>query len=296
MPTNSEFLELPNSPPESIWFRVWLRLKQNRAALISMSLIVIVIISALIGPVLSSYSGEDIDYESIAVAPSIVNGHLFGTDSLGRDLFVRTMEGSRISLLIGLVATLVSLVIGIHYGAIAGYYGGRVDEIMMRIVDILYSMPFMFFVILLMVFFGRNIFLIFIAIGAINWLDIARIVRGQTLSLKQQGYVEAAKIYGASHWQVIKRHIIPNLIGIVIVYITLTIPQVILVESFLSFLGLGIQEPMTSLGALVSEGAEEMESSSWMLIFPALFLSLILFCFNFIGDGLRDAIDPKQVN
>ena len=154
----------------------------------------------------------------------------------------------------------------------------------------------MFFVILLMVFFGRNIFLIFIAIGAINWLDIARIVRGQTLSLKQQGYVEAAKIYGASHWQIIKRHIIPNLFGIVIVYITLTIPQVILVESFLSFLGLGIQEPMTSLGALVSEGADEMESSSWMLVFPAMFLSLLLFCFNFIGDGLRDAIDPKQVN
>ncbi len=283
-------------PVESTGRRVWLRLKQNRAALVSMSLIMVVIVAALIGPMLSSYSIDDIDYDAIAVAPSISNGHLFGTDGLGRDLFVRTMEGSRISLLIGVVATLVSLLIGIHYGAIAGYYGGRVDAVMMRIVDILYSMPFMFFVILLMVFFGRNIFLIFIAIGAINWLDIARIVRGQTLSLKQQGYVEAARIYGASHWQIIKRHIIPNLFGIVIVYITLTIPQVILVESFLSFLGLGIQEPMTSLGALVSDGAEEMESSSWMLIFPALFLSLLLFCFNFIGDGLRDAIDPKQAD
>jgi len=296
MPVNSESLELSESPPESIWSRVWLRLQQNRAALVSMSLIVIIIVSALLGPMFSSFTIEDIDYEAIALAPSISNGHLFGTDSLGRDLFVRTMEGSRISLLIGVVATLVSLVIGIHYGAVAGYYGGRVDAVMMRFVDILYSMPFMFFVILLMVFFGRNIYLIFIAIGAINWLDIARIVRGQTLSLKQQGYVEAAKIYGASHWQIIRRHIIPNLIGIVIVYITLTIPQVILVESFLSFLGLGIQEPMTSLGALVSEGAEEMESSSWMLFFPAIFLSLLLFCFNFIGDGLRDAIDPKQVN
>ena len=291
MPVEPDPTELLQSPLH----RVWLRLKQNRAALVSMSLIIAIIVAALIGPVISNYTSEDIDYEAIAIGPSMATGHIFGTDSLGRDLFVRTMEGSRISLLIGLVATLVSLVIGIHYGAVAGYYGGRVDAVMMRIVDILYSMPFMFFVILLMVFFGRNIFLIFIAIGAINWLDIARIVRGQTLSLKQQGYVEAARIYGASHWQIIKRHIIPNLIGIVIVYITLTIPQVILVESFLSFLGLGIQEPMTSLGALVSDGAEEMESSSWMLIFPALFLSLLLFCFNFIGDGLRDAIDPKQV-
>ncbi len=295
MPVNVD-MTLTESPPESVWRRVWLRLKQNRAALVSMSLIVVVIVAAIIGPMLSSYNVEDIDYDAIAIAPSISTGHFFGTDSLGRDLFVRTMEGSRISLLIGVVATLVSLVIGIHYGAVAGYYGGRVDAIMMRFVDILYSMPFMFFVILLMVFFGRNIFLIFIAIGAINWLDIARIVRGQTLSLKQQGYVEAARIYGASHWQIIKKHIIPNFIGIVIVYITLTIPQVILVESFLSFLGLGIQEPMTSLGALVSDGAEEMESSSWMLIFPAVLLSLLLFCFNFIGDGLRDAIDPKQVN
>ncbi|VAW92385.1 Oligopeptide transport system permease protein OppC (TC 3.A.1.5.1) [hydrothermal vent metagenome] len=296
MSVDVDVLILPENLPESTRRRVWLRLKQNRAALVSIGLIVTVIVAALIGPMLSSYTIEDIDYDAIAVAPSFTNGHLFGTDSLGRDLFVRTMEGSRISLLIGLVATIVSLIIGIHYGAIAGYYGGRVDAVMMRIVDILYSMPFMFFVILLMVFFGRNIYLIFIAIGAINWLDIARIVRGQTLSLKQQGYVEAARIYGASHWQIIRRHIIPNLFGIVIVYITLTIPQVILIESFLSFLGLGIQEPMTSLGALVSDGAEEMESSSWMLIFPALFLSVLLFCFNFIGDGLRDAIDPKQVN
>ena len=274
--------------------RIWQRLKQNRAALISMCLVSLLVIVTLLGPLFSSYSIEDIDYEAIAASPSFTNGHVFGTDSLGRDLFVRTMQGSRISLLIGLVATLVSLVIGIHYGAIAGFVGGRTDAIMMRIVDILYSMPFMFFVILLMVFFGRNIVLIFIAIGAINWLDIARIVRGQTLSLKQQTYVDAARIYGASHWQIIKRHIIPNLIGIVIVYVTLTIPQVILVESFLSFLGLGVQEPMTSLGTLVSEGAEVMESHQWIVLFPAVVLSLILFCFNFIGDGLRDAFDTRQ--
>lgn len=275
--------------------QVWLRLKSNRAALTSMGVIGLLIAVVLIGPWFSSFTVEDIDYDAIAVAPSITSGHLFGTDSLGRDLFVRTLAGSRISLAIGIVATLVSLIIGINYGAIAGYFGGRVDALMMRLVDILYAMPFMFFVILLMVFFGRNIFLIFIAIGAINWLDIARIVRGQTLTIKQQAYVEAARIYGASHWQIIQRHIVPNLLGIVMVYITLTIPQVILVESFLSFLGLGIQEPMTSLGALVSEGANEMESSNWMLIFPAIFLSIILFCFNFIGDGLRDALDPKQV-
>ena len=274
--------------------QVWLRLKTNRAALTSMMVISVLVVVVVIAPWLSPFDGEDIDYEAIATAPSIANGHFFGTDGVGRDLFVRTMEGSRISLLIGLVATLVSLTIGINYGAIAGYFGGRVDAVMMRLVDILYAMPFMFFVILLMVFFGRNILLIFIAIGAINWLDIARIVRGQTLAIKQQAYVDAAGIYGASHWKIIQRHIVPNLLGVVMVYITLTIPQVILVESFLSFLGLGIQEPMTSLGALVSEGANEMESYSWMLVFPAIFLSIILFCFNFIGDGLRDALDPKQ--
>jgi oligopeptide transport system permease protein len=276
--------------------QVWLRLKANRAALVSMIVVAVLILVVLVAPWFSPFNSEDIDYEAIAAAPSVSSGHLFGTDSVGRDLFVRTMEGSRISLAIGLVATLVSLLIGINYGAIAGYFGGRVDAIMMRLVDILYAMPFMFFVILLMVFFGRNIFLIFIAIGAINWLDIARIVRGQTLAIKQQAYVDAAGIYGASHWKIIQRHIVPNLLGIVVVYITLTIPQVILVESFLSFLGLGIQEPMTSLGALVSEGANEMESYSWMLIFPAAFLSVILFCFNFIGDGLRDALDPKQAS
>ena len=273
------------------------RLRQfaaNRAARASMAVLLVLIALSLFGPWLSPNNGEDIHYDYIAVAPTIEHGHIFGTDSIGRDLFVRTMQGSRLSLLIGVVATLVSLLIGIQYGAIAGYFGGRIDAVMMRIVDILYAMPFMFFVILLMVFFGRNIFLIFIAIGAINWLDIARIVRGQTLSLRQREYVQSARISGASHWQIIRRHIVPNLLGVVVVYITLTIPQVILVESFLSFLGLGVQEPMTSLGALVSEGAQEMESYLWVLIFPAFCLSVLLFCFNLIGDGLRDALDPKQ--
>jgi oligopeptide transport system permease protein len=230
----------------------------------------------------------------ISVAPDLASGHVFGTDSLGRDLFVRTLQGGRISLLVGVVATLVSLGIGVAWGATAGYVGGRVDHVMMRIVDILYAMPFMFFVILLMVFLGRNILLIFVAIGAINWLDMARIVRGQTLSLKEKEFVEAAEAMGVGAFDIIRRHIVPNLLGVVVVYVTLTIPQVILVESFLSFLGLGVQEPMTSWGALVNEGAQEMESAPWMLIIPALFLATTLFCFNFIGDGLRDALDPKD--
>ncbi len=266
----------------------------NRAAKVSLLLLLALVMAAIVGPWLSPNDSEAIHYDAIAVAPTWQNGHVFGTDSIGRDLFVRTMEGSRLSLLIGVVATLVSLLIGVNYGAVAGYFGGRVDAVMMRIVDILYAMPFMFFVILLMVFFGRNILLIFIAIGAINWLDIARIVRGQTLSLRQREYVQSAQISGASAWQIIRRHIVPNLLGVVIVYITLTIPQVILVESFLSFLGLGIQEPMASLGALVNDGAQEMETHLWMLLFPAICLSLLLFCFNLIGDGLRDALDPKQ--
>ena len=226
--------------------------------------------------------------------PTLADGHLFGTDALGRDLLSRTLQGGRMSLLVGLVSTIVSLVIGIAWGATAGFIGGRTDRIMMRIVDILYALPFMFLVILLMVLFGRQIVLIFVAIGAINWLDMARIVRGQTLGLKQREFVEAARVSGVGTARIILRHIVPNLLGVVVIYVTLTIPQVILVESFLSFLGLGVQEPMTSWGALVSEGAQEMENAPWMLVFPSLFLALTLFCFNFLGDGLRDALDPRD--
>jgi oligopeptide transport system permease protein len=226
--------------------------------------------------------------------PTLADGHLFGTDALGRDLLSRTLQGGRMSLLVGLVSTIVSLVIGIAWGATAGFIGGRTDRIMMRIVDILYALPFMFLVILLMVLFGRQIVLIFVAIGAINWLDMARIVRGQTLGLKQREFVEAARVSGVGTARIILRHIVPNLLGVVVIYVTLTIPQVILVESFLSFLGLGVQEPMTSWGALVSEGAQEMENAPWMLLFPSLFLAITLFCFNFLGDGLRDALDPRD--
>ena len=193
-----------------------------------------------------------------------------------------------------LVSTAVSLAIGVLYGAVAGYVGGRLDQLMMRMVDVLYALPFMFLVILLMVLFGRNIVLIFIAIGAINWLDMARIVRGQTLSLRNREFVEAARAGGVPAGRIIRRHIVPNLLGVVVVYVTLTIPHVILVESVLSFLGLGVQEPMTSWGALVNEGAQELETAWWMIVFPSLFLALTLFCFNFLGDGLRDALDPRD--
>jgi oligopeptide transport system permease protein len=257
-------------------------------------ILVIVTLMVMIAPLFIPYSIDATDWDNISIGPSLSGGHWFGTDGLGRDLFVRTLQGGRISLLVGVVATMVSLIIGVTYGAVSGYLGGRVDQVMMRIVDILYALPFMFLVILLMVFFGRNIVLIFVAIGAINWLDMARIVRGQTLSLKHREFIEAARAGGVTTPRIIRRHIVPNLLGVVAVYVTLTIPQVILVESFLSFLGLGVQEPMTSWGALVNEGAQEMENAPWMLVFPALFLTVTLFCFNFLGDGLRDALDPRD--
>ena len=278
----------------SLWQDARERLFANRAAVAAMAVLVVIVVLAIAAPWFSPYAFDDTDWEQISTPPSLATGHVFGTDSVGRDLFVRTMYGGRMSLLVGVVATLVSLVIGISYGAIAGYAGGRLDGIMMRIVDILYAMPFMFFVILLMVFFGRNILLIFVAIGMINWLDMARIVRGQTLALKHKEFIEAAEAGGVPPLTIIRRHIVPNLLGVVVVYVTLTIPQVILVESFLSFLGLGVQEPNTSWGALVNEGAADMEVAPWSLIFPALFLAATLFCFNFIGDGLRDALDPKD--
>ena len=278
----------------SLWSDARRRLLANRAAVTAGGILLTLAVLVIVGPWLSPYEYDQTDWGMISIPPDLASGHLFGTDSLGRDLFVRTLQGGRISLLVGVVATLVSLVIGVAWGATAGYFGGRVDHVMMRIVDILYAMPFMFFVILLMVLFGRHILLIFVAIGAINWLDMARIVRGQTLSLKEKEFVEAAEAMGVGGFDIIRRHIVPNLLGVVVVYVTLTIPQVILVESFLSFLGLGVQEPMTSWGALVNEGAQEMESAPWMLIIPALFLATTLFCFNFIGDGLRDALDPKD--
>ena len=278
----------------SPWEDAWHRLLKNRAAVYSAFIMAFMILLVVFGPMLISWESDFTDWDHTSSPPSLASGHWFGTDAVGRDMLVRTLEGGRISLLVGLVATIVSLVIGVSYGATAGYFGGRVDRMMMRVVDIVYALPFMFFVILLMVVFGRHIVLIFVAIGAVNWLDMARIVRGQTLSLRNTEFVEAARACGVSDWAIIRRHIIPNLLGVVIVYVTLTIPQVILLESFLSFLGLGVQEPMSSWGALVANGAQDMESSPWTLIVPATFLTVTLYCFNYIGDGLRDALDPKD--
>lgn len=279
----------------SLWQDARRRLFHNKAAVISMILLGIIVILAILAPYLSPWPYDEPDWGyDFPGPPSVEYQHPFGTDGNGRDLFVRTLYGARISLMVGILATSVSLLIGVTYGATAGFIGGRVDNVMMRIVDILYSLPFMFFVILLMVFFGRNIFLIFIALGAVEWLTMARIVRGQTLSIKKKEFIEAAHAVGVPNWKIILRHIIPNVLGPVIVYMTLTIPMVILTESFLSFLGLGVQEPLTSWGVLISEGAKQMESAPWMLVFPATFLAVTLFCFNFIGDGLRDALDPKD--
>ncbi len=247
---------------------------------------------AIVGPWLSEHSYLATNFDNILDAPGAE--HVFGTDDLGRDLFVRTMLGIRVTLIVAIVASIVSLVIGVLYGAFAGYVGGRVDSVMMRFVDVLYAMPFIFFVILLMVAFERNFILIFVAIGAINWLDMARIVRGQTLAIKERPFVEAARLSGVSTTGIIVRHITPNLIGIVVVYVTLTIPQAILVESFLSFLGLGIQEPKTSLGALVEAGVNHMEGAPWLLLIPGALLAVILMCFNFLGDGLRDWFDVRS--
>lgn len=269
-------------------------IRSNRLVAFCLGALLLIAALSIIGPLASPYGIDEISFEDNFRQPTLDDGHWFGTDDLGRDLFVRTLKGMQITFLVAIVATLVSLIIGVMYGAIAGYLGGKTDALMMRAVDALYAMPFIFFVILLMVVFERSLTLMFVAIGAINWLDTARIVRGQTISLKQRAFVDAARMVGVSNFAIIVRHIAPNLLGIVVVYVTLTIPQIILFESFLSFLGLGIQEPQTSLGALVSEGVARMERAPWMLLFPASFLAAILLCLNFLGDGLRDLVDPKS--
>ena len=274
--------------------RTWQRVRRNRVIVISGGILTGLVLVAIIGPMVSPHDYLQTDFGNILQAPSIAGGHPFGTDDLGRDLFVRTLLGVQVTIVIALIASAVSLVIGVLYGAVAGFAGGRVDAIMMRFVDTLYALPFIFFVILLMVAFERNFFLIFVAIGAVNWLDMARIVRGQTLSLREREFVQAAQLTGVSFARIVLRHIAPNLIGVVVVYVTLTIPQAILVESFLSFLGLGIQEPQTSLGALVNAGVNQMEGASWVLLIPATLLALILLCFNFVGDALRDVFDSRR--
>jgi oligopeptide transport system permease protein len=275
-----------------LWRDAWRRLRRDRAAVASLIVLGVLAVASLIGPALSPHAHDALDWRALAVAPG-QGTHWLGTDRLGRDLLVRTLHGTRISFAIALLATTVSVIIGVAWGAVAGYVGGRLDALMMRIVDALYSLPFIFFVIVLTVLFGRSVVLLFIAIGAVGWLTMARIVRGQTLSLRHKEFIEAAVVSGASTGHILARHVVPNVLGTVIVYASLIIPQMILFESFLSFLGLGVQEPLASLGSLVAQGATEMESASWMLIVPAAALVILLACFNFLGDGLRDALDPR---
>ena len=271
------------------------RLLANRAAVASLAVLALLVLVAVFGPYASRHTFEAVDWSlsPLASPPSLANGHWLGTDGNGRDLFVRICAGTRVSLAIALLATAVSLAIGVAWGATAGYLGGRVDAWMMRFVDVLYALPYMFFVIILTVVFGRSLVLIFLAIGAVGWLTMARIVRGQALALRRQPFIDAAVALGLPAHRIIARHVVPNVIGTVVVYATLTVPQVILFESFLSFLGLGVQEPLTSLGRLVAEGALDMESAPWQLLAPSAVLALVLLCLNFIGDGLRDALDPR---
>jgi oligopeptide transport system permease protein len=277
-----------------LWWDAWGRLRRNRAALVSLVVLALLGCLSLIGPLLSPHAYDALDWRALASPPSLQGTHWLGTDRLGRDLLVRTLHGTRLSIEIALLATAVSVVIGVAWGAVAGYVGGRVDAVMMRIVDALYSLPYIFFVIVLTVLFGRSVLLLFVAIGAVGWLTMARIVRGVTLSLRHKEFIEAAVAGGATTAHILSRHVVPNVMGTVIVYASLIIPQMILFESFLSFLGLGVQEPLASLGSLVAQGAAEMESAVWILVVPAATLVTLLACCNFLGDGLRDALDPRS--
>lgn len=275
----------------SLWKDAWLRLRKNHMAVFGFVVVVVIALASIIGPFMIKYSYETQDLNLGAKPPSAE--HWLGTDKLGRDQLSRILYGGRISLMVGLCATGVSLTIGVLYGTVAGFVGGKLDALMMRIVDILYALPFTIFVILLMVFFGRNIILLFLAIGAVEWLTMARIVRAQVQSLRKQEFIEACISLGLSRKRIILRHMIPNVLGPIVVYTTLTIPSVMLLEAFLSFLGLGVQPPMSSWGLLIKDGADMMEEAPWLLIYPGLLFSLTLFSLNFLGDGLRDALDPK---
>lgn len=276
----------------SLWHDAYLRLKKNHLAMAGLVLLVVMLLFCFLGPLFLAQDYAEQDRDDRYAAPSAQ--HWFGTDQLGRDQFVRVLIGGRVSLLVGLAATAVSLLIGVTYGATAGFAGGRADNAMMRIVDILYALPFTIFVIILVTYFGRNIFLVFVAIGCVEWLTMARIVRGQILSLKMKEFIEAAYTLALPRRRILFRHLIPNALGPIIVYTTLTIPKVMLVEAFISYLGLGVQAPMSSWGTLIKEGADRFEQYPWLLLFPGLAMSLTLFSLNFLGDGLRDALDPRS--
>ena len=297
---SKNFSESGGIKGRSLWYDARTRFLKNKAAVTSLIILSIILIFTFLGPLFAQWSNEEIDWAilgdiSTLGMPSFNTGHFFGTDELGRDLYSRVIQGTKISLMVGVVGALIAVFVGTLYGAIAGYFGGRIDTIMMRIVDILMSIPYMFVLILLLVIFGRSIFMLFVGIGLISWLDMSRIVRGQTLSIKKKEFIEAAVATGVGNFTIILRHIIPNLLGVVAVYATLLVPGMILTESFISFLGLGIQEPNTSWGALISEGAKTMRYGTlWQLLFPLFFFVVSLFSLFFIGDGLRDALDPKD--
>ena len=284
----------------SLWADARTRFMRNKAAMISLVILSLIVLFSFVGPYFAVWTYEQIDWNTMGSAatlgmPSIETGHYFGTDDLGRDIYSRVIQGTQISLMVGVVGATIAVVVGTLYGATSGYIGGRTDQIMMRIVDILMAIPFMFVLILLLVVFGRSIVMLFVGIGLLSWLDMSRIVRGQTLNLKNKEFIEAAQATGVSDYKIIMRHIVPNLLGIVAVYATLLIPGIIIAESFISFLGLGVQEPKTSWGALISEGAGTINyDTEWQLLVPLSFFIVTLFCIYLIGDGLRDALDPKE--
>ena len=284
----------PEVKGRSPWADARARFLRNKAALVSLCLLSLIVMVCLLGPYLLPHAFDSADWEAMSLPPTLKNAHFFGTDESGRDLLVRSLIGGRVSLMVGLLATLSSVALGIAWGATAGFIGGRVDTFMMRVVDMMYAVPYLLIAILMVTILGRAFYLVVITITVFSWMDMARVVRGQTLSLRSKEFIEAARAVGVPTRRIIFAHIVPNLLGVVVIYTTVTVPGVILTESVLSFLGLGIQEPMTSWGVLIHDGASVMEISPWMLLFPAAMLSLTLYCFNYIGDGLRDALDPKD--
>ncbi len=292
--SSAQLLQTSVLQGRSPWQDARARFKRNRAALISLFVLAFIAIACIAGPWLLPHAYDSTDWNAMSQPPSLAGWHLFGTDESGRDLLVRSLMGGRISLLVGLLGTLSSSLVGIAWGATAGFIGGKVDALMMRFVDMMFAIPYLLIAILMITLLGRDFYLVVLTITVFGWMDMARVVRGQALTLRSREFVEAARAIGVSTPTIIVRHIIPNLMGIVVIYTTITVPSVIIVESILSFLGLGIQEPMTSWGVLIEDGVGVMESSPWILLFPAAMLSITLYCFNYVGDGLRDALDPKD--
>ena len=286
--------ETETSAGRSLWSDARRRFWRNKAAVVSLAVLTLIALLCVVGPWVLPHAFDSADWDAMSLPPSLKNAHFWGTDDAGRDLLVRSLVGGRISLTVGLLATLASVSLGIAWGATAGFLGGKADAWMMRIVDMMYAIPYLLIAILLVTILGHDFYLVVLTITVFSWMDMARVVRGQTLSLRSAEFVEAARATGVSTLRIIWSHIVPNLLGVVVVYTTVTVPGVILTESVLSFLGLGIQEPMTSWGVLIEDGTKVMEVSPWLLLFPAALLSLTLYCFNFIGDGLRDALDPKD--